>query len=274
MTYNLLLTGDADPVQFAAVIAEAFRLDPASVEVAAEDDDSRTWDADVSCEYTRVHGDVTWSLVIYAAETVAERPTEGSLALRFARALNAATLFPADEKLPSVWRIATPAGETAYARLAEPEDDDGEFRVTESEIRIPGLPHAAVSPFPDVIREMQLPTPITDRIAATEDVRGLLVNWERLTVRAETGWPPSGAYPASLYLEDLRLRDRITSLAQNLPEQERDGITSVVAEVDAKYRRVTVDDGGVALAEATGTPVDDLVAKPWYWLRRPTHLPC
>ncbi|WP_059013502.1 hypothetical protein [Streptomyces specialis] len=279
MMYDLLLAGVDEPERIARALAEAFGVSLDAVDMAAEaDDDSRNWDAAVSCEYERRPGPFSLSLDIYVTEAVTAAPEEDALAVRLARDLAAVILFPAVEKLPSVWKVSTPRGEVAYARVIEPVSDTDALEVTGVEIPVPELASVPVSRFPEVIKELQLDTPIVDSYLPDgaddlREVRGLLVNWERLTVRMARGWPPSSWYPADMYLDDLRLRDKVVQLASRIPAERQDPVTRALDDIDAVYRRMTVDDDGQSLAEVCSLPADELRTRPWYWLRRPADAP-
>ncbi|GAA1450781.1 hypothetical protein GCM10009602_47880 [Nocardiopsis tropica] len=278
--YNILLVRIVSPVGLRESLAKVFNLPVSCIDVADEEElESRNWDAWVSAEYSAQSGDVYCSLGVYATEDVKEKPSEEELSLRLSGFLDAAILFPAEEKYPSLWRVATPRGEVAYARLREPEDDAEVFRIADVEIPVPELPEANISKFPEVIKVLQFPTPIVDSYIHGEaegklwEIRGLAVNWERLTVRMATGWPPIAWYPASMYEEDLRFRDKVQKLAQDISDDDRGLVLEMLDEVDGVYRGMTVEDGGRALAEACGFSVRDFSERPWYWLRRPSELP-
>ncbi|MGW8529872.1 hypothetical protein [Nocardiopsis sp. NPDC055824] len=280
MMYNLLLAGIFDPVGLREGLAKVFDLPVFRIDVVDEEEvETRNWDAWVSAEFSMESGDVFYSLGVYATEDVKEKPSEEELSLRLSGFLNTVILFPAEEKYPSLWRVATPRDEVAYARLREPEDDAEVFRITDVEIPVPELPEASISRFPEVIKVLQLPTPIVDSYIPREaegrlwEIRGLAVNWERLTVRMATGWPPSAWYPASMYEEDLRFRDKVRKLAQNISDDDRGLVLEMLDEVDGVYRGMTVEDGGRALVEACHLSLGDFVGRPWYWLRRPCELP-
>ncbi|MFF1495559.1 hypothetical protein [Streptomyces sp. NPDC058304] len=86
MTYNLLTVDAVSPEAMAAALAGCLGIAVGDVEVADPDGDPdlRNWDAPVSCEHRAVHGDVAWSLDVYAQEHVADQPLESDLAARFA----------------------------------------------------------------------------------------------------------------------------------------------------------------------------------------------
>lgn len=280
MIYNILLSGFVDTGKLKNALSGIFGLPATCVDVSKDDDfDSRNWNAQVSAEYSVGSGDVSCSLSVYSADGVVNQPTEEKLSLQLANSLSIVIFFPPNENIPNLWRVATPRGEVAYARIWEPEYYTDAFRITDIEIPVPELPDASISKFPEVIKVLQLPTPIVDAhiLGAGEGklwkIRDLAVNWERLTVRMASGWPPSGWYPAYMYEEDLQDRDRAQRLAVEVSAEGHGPVLDMFDELDAAYRRMTVDDGGRALAEACGFPIDDLAGRRWHWLRRPARTP-
>ncbi|WP_106127631.1 hypothetical protein [Pseudosporangium ferrugineum] len=111
-----------------------------------------------------------------------------------------------------------------------------------------------------------MPTPVTDRLRAgfaDRRVLGRLGAWEGMVNRLVEGWPPDGWYPATYYREDLGTRDELADVADA-------ELVPALAEVDRRFREATVDDGGQALAAATGRPVP---GDRWWWRRIPRPLP-
>ncbi|MFC9736641.1 hypothetical protein ACFVKC_01830 [Streptomyces noursei] len=277
MTYNLITTGQELPARLAPLLADVFGISLADVDVSEESDfDSRNWDAEVTCEYSAVHGDLNWSVSIYATDVVQRRPSEEALALKVAQWFGVTVLFPATQTVPNVWRVATPQGRLTHARVTEPESESEGLTVNAVEELVPEFPRATVTKFREIIKELQLPSEFTDSLlpeGISEDrreVRSLLVNWERLTVRMATGWPPSAWYPASLYAEDLELRDQVAGAIEQLPEDERQSAREALEQIDQKYRELTVEDGGENLSTAADVPITD---RAWYWYRRPLNPP-
>jgi hypothetical protein len=277
MMYNLITTGQEIPTRLAAALAEVFGIPLGDVDVSEESDfDSRNWDAEVTCEYSVVRGDLNWSMSIYATDAVQSPPSEETLALKVAQSLGVAVLFPGAETVPSVWRVAAPQGGLTHARVTEPESESEGLTVDAVEVAIPEFPRAAVTKFPEIIKELQLPSEVTDSHlpeGISEDlreVRGLLVNWERLTVRMAANWPPSAWYPASIYVEDLELRDQMADVIEQLSEGKRQSAREALEQIDQAYRELTVEDGGVNLAKAADVPMAD---RAWYWYRRPVNPP-
>lgn len=113
-----------------------------------DDQRARDWVAKVCTDYSVRNGDVSYGLSVFVGDGVPSSPSEERLSLELARALAIAVLFPPVENIPSLWKVATPRGEVAYARLHEPERDGDVLRVTDVEIPVPELPGATVSQFP------------------------------------------------------------------------------------------------------------------------------
>ncbi|MYT31779.1 MULTISPECIES: hypothetical protein [unclassified Streptomyces] len=277
MTYNLIAPGQEFPARLAPILAEVFGVSLADVDVSEESDfDSRNWDAEVTCEYSAVRGDLNWSVSIYATDAVQSPPSEEALALKVAQALGVPVLFPGTVAIPNVWRIATPQGGLTHARVTEPESESERLTIDAVEDAIPEFPRATVTKFREIIKELQLPSKVTDShlpegiSEGRREVRSLLVNWERLTVRMATGWPPSAWYPASMYVEDLELRDQTADVIGRLPADERHSATEALEQIDQAYRGLTVEDGGENLAKAADVPIVD---RAWYWYRRPQNPP-
>ncbi|MFF2927997.1 hypothetical protein ACFVTP_37355 [Streptomyces celluloflavus] len=275
MMCTLLTTGDGVPGRIAPVLIQFFGATADEVDVCdAWDLDSRNWDASVSCEYTPLSGDLSWSLAISTAEDTPHLSEEG-LALTVARSLG--VIVVSSSEYPDIsWidRAATPAGEVGYISTTETEGDPPRWTVEISEIRIPAFPHAEVRHIPEIIKPLQLPTPLTDACIPKEHPqRGIcypLVNWERLTVRMATDWPPSSWYPASMYVEDLELRDQIADVIAQLPPEDRQPVGEALEKVDQAYRELTLDDGGENLTKAADMPIAD---RAWYWYRHPFNPP-
>lgn len=277
MMYNLITTGQETPARLALILAEEFDVPLGDVDVSEESDfDSRNWDAEVTCEYSAVRGDLDWSMSVYATDAVQTRPSEETLALKVAQSLGLAVLFPGAETVPSVWRVATSRGGLTHARVTEPESEAERLTVDAVEEAVPDFPRATVTKFPEIIKELQLPSEVTDSHlpeGISEDrreVRGLLVNWERLTVRMATDWPPSAWYPASMYVEDLELRDQVTDAIERLPADEQQSAGEALERIDQTYRELTIEDGGEDLAKAADVSI---TGHAWYWHRRPVNPP-
>lgn len=281
MMYIFLTIGDVVPEGMPRILAEAFGVQEAETDVSDSSElELRSWDAVVSCEYERLAGDLPWSLNIYAADEVHRQPSEEQLARHLAQQLGSPVFFAWSGGLPWIRAVALPEGGLTLARIAEPDDEKAGFSVEAAEAPISGLPNVPVIHFPEVVRAFDIPTPTTDVVVsrgASEDqkeVRGLLVNWERLCVRMRSNWPPGGWYSAALYREDLEYRDELEVLLGSHPcDEQQQKIGEVLRELDAQYRDLTVADGGRALSAALGEEPADLATRSWYWHRRPQPLP-
>jgi hypothetical protein len=278
MMYAFLAGGDGVLERMSAILAEVFDVPAADTDVsAASEMESRNWDAVVTCEYEPLAGDLPWSLSVYAAEEVKQRPSEEQLALFVARRLGAPVFFEWSGEVPWFRSVALPDGGLTLARVAERDDQPG-FFVEAAEAPIAGLPHVPVTHFPEVVRAFEIPTPVADAVAprgvdGTKDrIRGLLVNWERLCVRMRSQWPPSNWYSVAMYREDLQYRDRLDALLEELPETERGRVGEALRRLDALYRELTIEDGGQAIGVVEQN-VGDLAGRAWYWHRRPRALP-
>ncbi len=279
--YNLLLLRELDPGAVQNELARVFRVPPGDVDVSDQDEmEERNWDAIVSCEFTQGSGDIPWKLTIYSTNDVGTLPSESTLASEIARALNVSVLFPGTLALPSVWNVTRPDGVAGFVRIAEPESEDDVLRVTFTDRNLPELPDVTSGGIPEVIKEIQIPSPVSDALLGhyTSDdrrkIHELLVNWERLTVRMSSGWPPSGWYPPEMYTEDLRLRDELGELVAGMDEENHSLVRGLLERLDSAYRASSVSDEGRSLREALGsTASDSQPGRAWYWLRRPADLP-
>lgn len=279
LVYSVLVTRDDTPARLADALSEIFEVPVDRVDVSDMDDwGDRNWDAAVSCQYGRLHGDLRWSLSLYATEAV-DQPSEEDLALRLARLLDCPALFPGKETIPSIYQLATAEGHVTHVEVEEPEDEEGPWRVVAVEEPVGAFPAARVGPFRSLIHELRIAVPTTDaQDVATSDgpLRGVyyqLVTWERLTVRMATGWPPSHWYPADLYRDDLAVRDELANAVDLLPEPERRVLARTLKQLDDAYRRHTYEDDGSALLRALDEPTESFASRPWYWRRRPDPVP-
>ncbi|SEF01056.1 hypothetical protein SAMN05428954_5223 [Streptomyces sp. 2112.3] len=275
MMCTLLTTGDRIPDRIAPVLASFFGLPISEVDICdLWDLDSRNWDASVTCEYAPLSGDLSWSLAIATSDDTSQL-TEEVLALTVARELGVVVVFSSDySDISWIDRAATPEGDVCYINTIESEDDPPRWTVAISEIFIPAFPEAEVRPIPEIIKPLRLPTPITDACVPKghpqREAFYPLVNWERLTARMAADWPPSSWYPASMYVEDLELRDQLDDVIAQLSPEDQQRVREATAQVDRTYRSLTHEDGGENLARATGRPITD---RAWYWYRRPPNPP-
>ncbi|WP_405980097.1 hypothetical protein [Streptomyces sp. NBC_00158] len=270
----------------ARLLAEEFGVPIASVGVSPESEfEDRNWDASVTCDYEFLHGDLACNLTVYAAEEVADQPAEEDLALAFARRLGTPVLT-AWGTMPGIRKVVAPQGATTFARLEPleaPEDwaDIGAgFRVTATERLVPGLEHAPIEGFPEVVREVPAVTPVADGLfpdapqgTPAFEVRTLVWMWESLVWRMATGWPPAGWYGAGMYREDLEIRDRLSAVIEGLAADERASVVVAMESLDAAFREHTAEDDGHALAVALEKDTGEFASAAWYWHRRPATLP-
>ena len=280
MMNGILTTGGEILDDLAVFLAAAFGVASGGVDVCDGDDyENRNWDALVTCAYRRIKGDLAWSLELTTDPAVTDEPSEESLARGLAGVLGVFVVFPTDyAENPWIDRLATPDGRVAYANVAEEGDEGERFRVISCEIPTSAFPGAEVTRYPELIRSIQLPTPLTDACVPDgllDPVRDEwpLANWERLGVRMDSNWPPSAWYPVEMYREDLELRDATDDVATRIPVTAVAGYLEAREAIDARYRALTVDDGGVTFSRATGMSITDILAKPWYWRRRPAQIP-
>ena len=280
MTYSLLTIDGKVIKAMPQILAEAFDVQPSETDVSPSSElESRNWDALVTCEYEAVAGDLAWSLLIHAAREVEQQPSEEELASLLSQRLQTPVFFPWGGGLPWIRRVATPDGGFTLARVTESDDERASLAVEAAESLIPGFPALPVTHFPEVVRALAIPTPVTDAVVpptpTSEDgkLRGLLVNWERLSSRMRSGWPPADWYSPAMYQEDLELRDLLTAHVAHLATHEEPKIDDCLSMLDAQYRDLTVEDRGSALANALGYVETYLANRPWYWQRRPNLLP-
>jgi hypothetical protein len=277
--YSYLTNGTGVPDSIPELLSEAFRLKTGEVDVSESSEwEDRNWDARVTCEYTESEVGLRWSLTIYAADDVEHQPSEGELGLMLALRLSASVFFEWDRRIPWVRQVALADGRFTLARVTGTDQESAELSVTAAEAPLPDFPGCPVTHFPEVVRLHGLPTPVTDSLASPEetgqlgDLRGLLVNWERLCVRMTTGWPPGGWYSTALYREDLELRDQLEAGTKDLPASESQRLTAALRGLDDVYRAATVDDQGVWLSTSLHQGRDGWPDRPWYWQRRPAAL--
>ncbi|MFG2722858.1 hypothetical protein ACGFW5_31845 [Streptomyces sp. NPDC048416] len=299
MTYNLL-TVDAmahDTVTAALARCLNVAVDEVDLGGPGTDPDLRHWEAAVSCELRLVLGDLAWSIDIYAQETVTDQPSEAELARRFAEAVHTTVLFPADEAPPSAYWAATPQGSVTRARLELSEDEPPVYTVTAVEAPVAQFPRATVEHFEEIVREQRPPGPVADRFKESlEQLRESasylarlsldqelgspiwsaqdnLVVWERVITQMESGWAPSGWYPAALYHERLRARDALVDLAERLPRAVTELLNEALEQLDRRFIAATVEDGSGTLQGQGWGPPSDRRPTGWWWHRRPDPVP-
>ncbi|MFJ5632635.1 hypothetical protein ACIQF5_08280 [Streptomyces goshikiensis] len=299
MTYNLLTLDAVSPEVMALALAGCLGIAVGDVDVADSggDPDLRNWDAPVSCEYRAVHGDVAWSLDVYAQEHVADQPLESELATGFAQAAMTTVLFPAEEAPPSAYWAVTPEGLLTRARLELSDDEPPLYEVTAVEAPVPQLPRATVTRFAEIVREQRPDTPVAWAFAASVDkvrqaasglarlslddgtgspvwtAKGNLVVWERVITQMESAWAPSGWYPADLYRERLESRDELAGIGARLPRDVTELLDAALEQLDGRFIAATEDDpSGRLRRELTGVSAEQARVG-WWWHRCPNPAP-
>jgi hypothetical protein len=288
-SYNLLLVGELHPSHLAVALASLSSLATTAVDVSSADSDDRNWQAAISCTYERAGEDITWLLDIYFSEAVTAPPGESKLAAHLAEHLGIIVLYPAAEAPPSAYWLAAPGGLRTRARVYDQEKDDRViYKIDAVEKSVPALPKVSVAPMPEVIREHQVRTPLTDELhawlgtqidttAAAEDLwfaRTRLGAWESLTVRMATGWPPDGWYPAEFYREDLETRDDLAGAVERLPVVAAARFEAVLRKLDEKFLAATVKGDLSQLSTLFGvSQSDSLQQRAWWWQRLPEPTP-
>lgn len=276
MTYDLLLAGDFDQATLAAALADLAGVPADAVDIAERDAEDRAWDSPVLCTYEPVGGDLSWLLDIYLGAGAARQPDVSVAAQLIAARLDTPVLWAAQEFPPSAYWLITPDGTRTRPRIyAEDDGDLAAYRVDAVEKPVPQFPSARVQPLPEVIREHQVPTPVTDELTAwladedtdlpgdtQEAVRQALTYlavWEQLTERMAAGWPPDGWYPTDFYRDDLTARDQLDTAVTRVPAAATGRFRLAIGRVDEKFKTLT--------QETATPPVSGGDA--WWWLRAP-----
>ncbi|MFF1923570.1 hypothetical protein ACFVW8_23735 [Streptomyces sp. NPDC058221] len=285
--YNLLVAGAMEPRTLVTVLASAFDVNAADVDVADRfgDPDLRNWEAAVSCQYDALHGDLSWELDVYAQEFVPTPPSESALAQHIATATGLVVLFPAESFPPSAYWAATPEGNITRVRLYESDEEVPVYSVDAVEVPIRQLPNAKVMRIPEVVRELRIPTPVTDSFRKNMPAHFLsqlglewkfsdcLGAWEMLVTHMASGWAGSGWCPPDIYQERLAARDRLTTIPDTLPPDAVATLRQGLQQLDSTYARLTMEDPQgslIALLPGPQAPSGDLG---WWWYRRPEPLP-
>ncbi|MER5430645.1 hypothetical protein [Streptomyces sp. NPDC002588] len=289
MTYNFFTVDHLLSSRISDSLASVLHVAPSAVDVAdAEgDQDDRNWEALVLCDRTRVPGDVSLALDVFVQEAVTDRPTEAECAAKFAAAAQTVVLYPAEERIPSAYWLVTPTGLVTRARLMASDDEQPVYSLDAVEAAVPQLPGIRAMQLPEIVREQHVPTPSTAEFtsavntlrrneqdsadsALSDDVgtplygaRVHLAEWERMVRRMESGWQPTGRYPAELYREALRARDRLSLLTDELAEPVPGLLRKAVDQLDEEFRRHTESD----------TPSVATAEQGWWWHRKPVLLP-
>ncbi|MFD8979689.1 pentapeptide repeat-containing protein [Streptomyces sp. NPDC059564] len=255
--YGFMTAGEMSPEDLVRVLGEAFGVGEGGVDVAPRGEvEGRNWEAPVTADHHRFdRGDIACVLSVYAVPALPDPPTDEALGRALARGLGTTVLLDWGS-CPSIHRVLTPGGGATFARVDDPEYEDPQdensatagFRVTATQAGVAAFPRAAVRGLPEVVRDVPLAPGGTDpRLWA----------WADLVCRMEAGWPPVRWYGIERYREDLRSRDAL---------EGAHGLRPQLAELDARFRAVTLPDGG----EEIGA---DPAATAWYWHRRPAVLP-
>lgn len=299
MTYNLFIVDSCDLNFMAEALAEIFQVPVKEIDVADADGDqgNRYWDALVSCEYSRVHGNVSLSLDIYAQDSVKQQPTEAQFSAALAQRIGTPVLYPPQESPISAHSLVTPEGVVTRARLDETEDEEPSFTVAAVEAFIENLPDVPVKHLPEVVREQKIATPLSDsfeeafkgladsgdgpqHLAVTAEVAEVvrvagscLGAWDKLARRAESNWEPSGWFPLEFYRETLGYRDDIEGYLRQLPESVAVLYKRYLDKVDSLYKELTVEDKEHVVVDDRDEPTAGSVQKAWWWYRRPEPMP-
>ncbi|MDY7090492.1 MAG: hypothetical protein SYR96_36060 [Actinomycetota bacterium] len=271
MNYGLFLFGELDRKALAPALAEMLSIEPEAVDVALEDaQDDRNWDAAVLCTVSPVAGELHWHLDVYLGAAVAGPPPESVAASWLAARLKTVVAYRSLPLPPSAFWLVGPDGRRTRARIYEEDGDDdlpAVYRIDAVERPVAALPGLPAAPIPEVIREYRMPTPVRDGLDpdVPRDITMRLGAWEGMVSRLADGWPPDGWYPAAYYREDLEVRDELEAAVAI-----RSDASDALAEVDARFRSLTQDDGGQALVAETG-PMPPKAG--WWWHRIPAPRP-
>ncbi len=295
MTYNFFTVDHLRPSRIVGVLASCLRVEPKAVDVADIDgeQENRNWGALVFCDWSSVRGDVSLGLDIFVQDTVASQPAEAELASSFADAAGVVVLYPAEEQIPSAYRLVTPAGLVTRARLLSSDDENPVYSIDAVEAAVPELPDVRVMQLPEIVREQHVPTPETQTfvrsLASLQEApdapavlrfadeagsplrraRESLAAWERMVRRMEENWGAAGKYPVELYSEALRARDQLAQLANHLPKVAADLLGKSVGRLDGEFiKRSTPDD---TWAIESGILADPRAVQEcaWWWRHKP-----
>ncbi|MCP9952880.1 hypothetical protein [Actinomadura madurae] len=110
---------------------------------------------------------------------------------------------------------------------------------------------------------------------ATEPAYGVLNclrYWEVLISRMEEGWRRQDYYMVYEYLNVLTVRDGIDEFLDAMPHGLQGKVDVCVKRLDARYRAVTSEDGGVELSQYW-RPLAEGRETRWWWTRCPNELP-
>lgn len=117
-------------------------------------------------------------------------------------------------------------------------------------------------------------SPDDDVSSALRSAKGNLVVWERLIRQMESGWAPTGWYPAVLYRERLEARDELSGIGARLPREVSELLGEALEELDRRFAAATeADPSGGLRRELTGEPAARTPVGGWWWRRRPDPTP-
>jgi hypothetical protein len=97
-------------------------------------------------------------------------------------------------------------------------------------------------------------------------VRYRLTAWESLSGLLAVLENDDGFYPAEKFINDLEIRDGLEAIRGRLAAPAREAYDAVLARLDELFERVTVEDGGQAVA---GWRPEALRRSEEWWKRRP-----
>ncbi|MFC4069488.1 hypothetical protein [Actinoplanes subglobosus] len=261
MGYLFLVHHDVARSVLAAALAELLSLPVTAVDVGDIDQVDRDWGRSISCTVTPMTGDLRLHLDMWFAAGTVSPPEEEAAAWLAAR-LGTLIAYQSVTSRPSAYWLVGPDGHRTRARLDSGGDFDEQERtvtwITAVEAPVGLLPTVPVTAIPEVIHEYRMPTPLSDALTGTGPRPDRLAAWEALVARLTAGWCPDGWYPPGSYREALELRDDLAGTE----------FTSALEMIDRRFIDATVNDGGAALAQATG-PVPDR----WWWRRVTDPLP-
>ncbi|MFE9772699.1 hypothetical protein ACFYOV_13645 [Streptomyces sp. NPDC005931] len=256
MIANLLTVADLPAATIRAALAESLAVPEETIDVAdtEAEQDHRDWEAPVLCTYTRLPpGDLCLSLDIWTDDDRTPPLTEPRLARALATTCATPVLHPSDLDLPSAYWLAAPDGRTIRCRVEETDlDDEGttSYRVDALEAPVADLPAARVGPLPEALDHYPLPTPVTQRFLAAHPnadsasaegrTHYALHVWERLIRRLESNdWSPSGRYPEDLYARDLKARDDLAGLMEELDPPSAANLRADLISLDESFKAHT-----------------------------------
>jgi hypothetical protein len=147
------------------------------------------------------------------------------------------------------WRQSSPRAETAWTHLSE-QDLSEIYHLDRRTLARKGIDQdPATSPF---------------------SLRAYVRSLEWMVTRMQSGWPPHGYYLIDEYVNDLRIRDRISRDLDRLPPRVALRLRPLIDSFDAELWEHTIDDVESALLRHDAT---DQPLPAWWWRRVPDPLP-